>query len=97
MTDPLPAAVSFGTQLAGTALVPLGGNTYRWGPYDVAAHPAYTVTLTPNVAAGTAFADATVTTVATVAADNADPDSDAASFTMKGDFYIYLPIVLMNG
>jgi uncharacterized repeat protein (TIGR01451 family) len=72
MTDPLPSGVTFGTwveQGTGTVIVPL--QTVAWGPADVAAHTAYTISFTVNVTSSTDFVGSTITNTATVTASNA--------------------------
>jgi uncharacterized repeat protein (TIGR01451 family) len=97
MTDPLPSAVSFGDQLQGEALLPLLDNVYQWGPYDVAAHTAYTITFTADVTSSADFAGDTVVNIAYVSAANANPDTDAANFIIAGgSLEVYLPLVLRN-
>jgi uncharacterized repeat protein (TIGR01451 family) len=97
MTDPLPSAVSFGDHLQGSALLPLPDNVYQWGPYDVAAHTAYTITFTAEVTSSTDFAGDTIVNIAYITAANADPDTDPASFTIAGGgFDVYLPLVLRD-
>lgn len=96
MTDILPSAVSFGDQLQGPVLLPLPDNTYRWGPYDVAAHTAYTTTFTAGVTTNADFAGSGVTNIVYVADDYASSDSDSARFTIEGGFDVYLPLVLRN-
>lgn len=96
MTDILPSGVSFGGHVQGSALLPLPDNVYQWGPYDVAAHTAYTITFTADVTSSTDFAGDTVVNIAYVAAANADSDTDPASFTIVGGFDVYLPLVLRN-
>jgi uncharacterized repeat protein (TIGR01451 family) len=94
MSDILPSAVSFGDHLQGTALLPLPDNTYQWGPYDVAAHTAYTITFTADITSSEDFAGQTVTNIAYVTAVDTNPVSGSASFTIEGDYFIYLPLVM---
>jgi uncharacterized repeat protein (TIGR01451 family) len=97
MTDILPSGVSFGSHIEGSALLPLPDNVYRWGPYDVAAHTAYTVTFTVGVTTNTDFAGRSLTNIAYVADDYAGFDSDSANFTVEGGgFDVYLPLVLRD-
>ena len=96
MTDILPSGVSFGSHIEGSALLPLPDNVYRWGPYDVAAHTAYTITFTAGVTTTSDFAGRSVTNIVYVADDYAGSDSDSVSFTIVGDFDVYLPLVLRN-
>jgi uncharacterized repeat protein (TIGR01451 family) len=93
MTDPLPAPVSFGSQVQGSALLPLAGGVYQWGPYDVAAHTAYTITFTAELTDSADFAGQTVTNTAYAGAANAALASGDASFTVEGKARIYLPLV----
>jgi uncharacterized repeat protein (TIGR01451 family) len=95
MTDILPSGVSFADHLQGSVLLPLPDNVYRWGPYDIAAHTAYTVTFTAGVTTTAGFAGHSVTNIAYVADDYAGSDSDSASFTIASSgFDVYLPLVL---
>ncbi len=94
MTDPLPAAITFGTQFEGSALLALPGNVYQWGPWDVAARDSYTIAFTAIITDNDDFAGDTITNSAYTTADNASSDSDDAILNIKGDFYIYLPVVL---
>jgi uncharacterized repeat protein (TIGR01451 family) len=96
LTDPLPAAVSFGSQVQGSALLPLAGGVYQWGPYDVAAHTAYTIKFTAEVTDSAGFVGQTVTNVAYASAANAALTSGDASFTIEGKTHIYLPVVLRS-
>ncbi len=96
MTDPLPTAITFGTQSEGSALLALPGNVYQWGPWDVAARDSYTIAFTAIITGNDDFAGDTITNSAYTSADNASSDSDDAILNTKGDFYIYLPVVLKN-
>ena len=95
MTDPLPSGVTFGSQSEGSAIVPPPGsalfplpdNTYGWGPYDLAAHTAYTITFTVNVTTSADFYGTTIVNTAYVDAANSDPASDDASFTVVEEVF----------
>ncbi len=85
LTDPLPSAVSFITQSEGTLLVPqpLDNTIYQWGPWDVAAQTAYTITFTANVTGNVAFAGQIITNSAYFGAANHAPGaSNPVTFTI---------------
>jgi uncharacterized repeat protein (TIGR01451 family) len=97
MTDILPSGVSFGDQLQGSVMLPLPDNVYQWGPYDVAAHTAYTIAFTAGVTTSADFAGRSVTNIVYVSDDYAGFDSDSVSFTIEGgSVEVYLPLVLRN-
>lgn len=96
VTDPLPTGVSFGDWVAqGAASLSL--QTVEWGPQDVAAGTAYTVSFTANVTGSRAYAGQTIANVAYGACANADPVEDWVSFSIQGEVWIYLPMVLRDG
>ena len=95
MTDPLPAGVNFGSWVVqGAATLSLQAVT--WGPQDVAAGTAVTVSFTANVTGSRVYAGRTVTNVAYAAGTNADPVEDGASFSIQSEVLIYVPLVLRN-
>jgi uncharacterized repeat protein (TIGR01451 family) len=95
LTDPLPTAIESITWVQqGSAFLPTP-RLVQWGPHDVAAQTAYTLSFSANVVTDTQFAGQTVDNVAYVVADNAGPDDDSAGFDIASDdFYIYLSSVL---
>ncbi|MBN1887418.1 MAG: choice-of-anchor D domain-containing protein, partial [Thermoflexales bacterium] len=95
MTDPLPVGVSFGRQLQGSLLLPVGDNVYQWGPYDVAAHTAYTIQFTSNVTDAVAFVGRTIANTAYFSAANHLPGASEGAPLIIGR-RIYLPLVLRS-
>lgn len=96
MTDPLPVGVSFGDWVMQDT-ASLSSQTVEWGPQDVAAGTAYTVSFTANVTGSRAYAGQTITNVAYAVGANVDPVEDWASFSIQGEVLVYLPLVLRDG
>lgn len=95
MTDTLPSGVVFQSWVQqGSALLP-GSNTVTWGPYDIAAGEAYTISFTAYVSPGTLRPSTQV--VNTVQFTDAYGGSGSASATFVTEKYrIYLPLVMRN-
>ncbi len=95
MTDSLPPGVAFGAWVVQDSAT-RHAQTVSWGPRDVAAHTAYTISFTAHVTSSFAFAGRTITNTAHVTASNADPAQDSAEFDVRGLLSIYLPLVLKD-
>jgi uncharacterized repeat protein (TIGR01451 family) len=97
MTDPLPSGVTFAAwveQGLGTVDVPL--RTVEWGPADIAAHTAYSISFAARVTDSADFAGQTITNVVYATAANADPADDWISLPIRKQPSIYLPLVLRD-
>ncbi|MBN1139472.1 MAG: DUF11 domain-containing protein [Anaerolineae bacterium] len=95
LTDPLPSGVAFGAWIQrGSALLP---PPVRWGPHDVAAHTAYTLSFSAQVTTNVAFAGQVITNTAHFSASNiAQPGVAEVGFVVEqaAAYSVYLPVVL---
>jgi uncharacterized repeat protein (TIGR01451 family) len=98
MTDALPSGVSFGGWLdQGSAFLPSpADDIIKWGPHDVPAGTDYTIRFTATVTTDTAFAGAVIVNTAFFTSANAPPGSNDATFSLGGDYEIYLPMMMRN-
>ncbi len=81
MTDPMPAGITFGEWIdRGSAQSP---PPVTWGPWDVTAHTAYTLSFTANVTGNISFGGQVITNTAYFTAANHAPDaSNPVTFTI---------------
>ncbi len=95
ITDTLPAEVAFESWVTqGSAVLPSNGAQITWGPWDLAVGEAVTISFRATVTSSSAYAGKTVTNTAEFSANNAEPGSDEATFSIKTGNVIYLPLVM---
>jgi uncharacterized repeat protein (TIGR01451 family) len=95
VTDPLPSGVTFDAWVKqGLATVDAPSQTIEWGPHDVAAHSAYTVSFTANITRSPDFSGRTITNTAYATAASAGAAQDSVSFPIW--FPVYLPLLHRN-
>jgi uncharacterized repeat protein (TIGR01451 family) len=95
VSDPLPAAVTFGAWGVQNGAT-LSGTTVLWGPGDIQPNTTETIVFTVVPASGTAQYEQTITNIASFSSTNAGEGSDSAAFTTAAQSggTIYLPLVL---
>jgi uncharacterized repeat protein (TIGR01451 family) len=83
VTDPMPIGLTFGQWLErGSAQLP---PPITWGPFDVVAHTAYTLSFTANVTENVAFAGQVITNTAYFdTASDVSGTSNPVTFTVVG-------------
>ncbi|MDY7076378.1 MAG: LamG-like jellyroll fold domain-containing protein, partial [Chloroflexota bacterium] len=95
LTDPLPSAVTFRDWVVSSGAT-VTMQTVEWGPHDVAAYTAYTISFTADVTITGDLAGQVITNTVYVNASNADPTEDRDTFSIQGWVPVYLPLVLKS-